>query len=1000
MQSLDVFVRRPVMAIAINLVLLISGMVSYYHLELRHTSKPLPNEFVISTVYPGASSAAVEHQVTKPIEDALAGLDGVKKISSESQDSRSNISVKFNYSVSHDKALGQLRDRLLSTLPTLPEAVKRPEIQEKEDQGTGILYMKFEDKTRSIAALSDYVHRVVEERLRLVEGIASVGRFGNKLYMISVRPDPAALMEHGITVKDIVDTLKKEKGFASGGEIEGATAKESVVLSAMIEKPEDFANMTIKMGADGRVSIAEVASVVVADKPTFLKIRDNGEYIIGLEVIAKPQANPLEVSSRVHAFVDDLKKTMPASMDVVITFDRTKPFSAAFEEIRDTLIEATILVGLVVVLSLGSVRTALLPVITIPLCLIGTFTLMWLLNFSINPVTLLALVLAVGLVVDDAIVVVENIHRHQERGLSAFQAAKHSMKEISFAVVVMTLTLSAVYIPLIFQADESALMFREFAWTLAGSVLISGCVALTLTPALGGKFLKDPTPTLFWEKLSETYRRWLAIALHFPNRIGLLLLVVGIVGIYGFQKLPAELIPVEDEGYISGNISSDNAVAENVREDWFKKVETILAAVPEQERILTGVWQDQWIWWTLILKPSKERSRNTQEIIETLKPKLDKIVGPLVMVMDDQGFSGEEGLKVVVQYVGNQSVLIDALQNIMAEARKLPGFTGLNSEQAWEKPRLKVIVDKELAAELGVSMEAIEDTLYTFLSGRKATDFNFQGIDYDVEVRAPLELRSEIDNLNSYFVASAEKQWVPLGSLVTLKEILEPVQIKHYERMRGGAIQVALEPGMALDKAIETLEPIIKKHLPKDARYYFGGKAEQYRESKIAMWINFGLALAFIYLILAALFESFIHPLVVLLTVPLSITGAVWAVYWVGGTNNMFTAIGLVTLIGLITKHGILIVDFANRVRSEYNTLEDAVLSAAESRLRPVLMTTLAMVFGAIPLMFSVGAGAIARKNIGAVIIGGMLLGTLFSLFVVPAAYLWVAKRQLKKHAD
>jgi len=999
MQSLDVFVRRPVMAIAINLVLLISGIVSYYHLELRHTSKPLPNEFMITTIYPGASSATVEHQVTKPIEDALAGLDGVKKISSESQDSRSTVAVRFNYTVSHDKALGQLRDRLLSTLSSLPEAVKRPEIQEKEEGGTGILYMKFEDKTRSIAALSDYVHRVVEERLRLVEGIASISRFGNQLYMISVRPDPAALMEHGITVKEIVDTLKKEKGFASGGEIEGATTKESVILTTMVKKPEDFSDMTIKMGVDGRITIGQVAEVVVAEKPTYLKIRDNGEYIVGLEVIAKPQANPLQVSKNVHAFVMDLKKTMPASMDVVVTFDRTKSFSAAFDEIRDTLLEATILVGLVVVLSLASFRAALLPVITIPLCLISTFSLMWFLNFSINPVTLLALVLAVGLVVDDAIVVVENIHRHQEQGLSAFAAAKHSMKEISFAVVVMTLTLSAVYIPLVFQADESALMFREFAWTLAGSVLISGFVALTLTPALGGKILKDPTPNIFWEKLAKRYREILEKTLKFPKRIAFLVIVVGLFGFYGFQKLPSELIPTEDEGYIAGFISADNTVAESVREDWFKKVETILRDVPEQERVLTGVWQDQWIWWTLILKPSKERSRNAREIIASLKPKLDKVVGPLVMVMDAQGVSGDEGLKLIIQYVGDQNILIDALQNIMAEARKLPGFTGLSSEQSFEKARLKVTVDRALAAELGVSMEAIEDTLYTFLSGRKATDFNFQGLDYDVEVRAPLAFRSEIDHLNSYFVASLDGQWVPLGSVVSLKEILEPVQIKHYERMRGGAIHIGLEPNMALDKAIDTLEPIIKKHLPKDARYYFGGKAEQYRESKIAMWINFGLALAFIYLVLAALFESFIHPLIVLLTVPLSIAGAVWGVYLIGGTSNMYTSIGLVTLIGLITKHGILIVDFSNQLREKYDTLKEAVLVAAECRLRPVLMTTFAMIFGAIPLMFSVGAGAIARKDIGCVIIGGMLLGTIFSLFVVPAAYLWVTQLKSKQYA-
>lgn len=987
MQLTGVFVRRPVMATAINLVLLIMGLVSYHHLELRHQPNVSQNEVMISTIYPGANSAAVEHQVTKPLEDALSGIDGVKRISSGTQDSRSQISVKFKTGMDSNKTLSQVRDRVFSTLSSLPEAVRRPEINEQNENRTDIAYLKFEDKTRSIPALSDYIRRNVADQLRLIEGVAVVSPFGNKNYLIAVKPDPALLAEKGVTIREVVEALKREKAFASGGEIEGATSKEQVVLNAMVEEPADFANVTIKVAPEGRITIGDVADVSVAERATDVKIRENGQEFVGLAIAAKPQANPLDVARRLHTFINDLNKTMPPSMKASVVSDKTEPFLASFTEMRHTLWEAIALVGIIVTLSLASLRAAILPMITVPLCLIGSFGLMWVLGFSINPVTLLALVLAVGLVVDDAIVVVENIYRHMEEGLSAFKAALVSMKEISFAVVVMTITLAAVYLPLVFQADESAVLLREFAWTLAGSVIISGFVALTLTPALGGKFLKHTKKVDFWEKIAVRYQRWLAVALQYPGKITLLLVVIAGLGIYGFQRLPSELIPAEDEGYVSGGIYADNAVSEAVRNDWFKQVEGILKTVPEGDRVLSGIWQDRWMWWYLILKPSEDRTRTSFDIAKSLRPEFKKIVGPEVQIDEGRGVGGDEGFKVVVLFSGGAQQLIDSLNNMMTEARKVPGFDAIFSQQTAETPRLSVTVDRALAAELGVSIEAIEDTLYTFLSGRKATDFNFQGFDYDVQVRAPLQYRSELNNINTYFVAGGEGQSVPLGSLVTLKEILEPSEIKHSDRIRSASIHMALQPSMSIDKAMQILDPIIKKHLPRDARYYFGGKAEQYKESRNAMWITFGLALAFIYLVLAALFESFIHPFVVLLTVPLSITGAVWAVNFIGGTNNAYTSIGLVTLIGLITKHGILIVDFANRLRAEGHALLDAVTMAATARLRPVLMTTFAMVFGAIPLIFSIGSGAIARKDIGWVIIGGMLMGTLFSLFIVPVAY-------------
>ncbi len=986
-----VFVRRPVMAIAINLVLLILGLVAFHQLELRHTPNANNTAVKIKTIYPGANSFAVEHQVTKPIEDAISGLDGIQKLGSSSQDGMSVVSIKLKTGVQYDKALSQIRDRVLSTINSLPEAVKRPEILEESENNKGIMYLVFEDDTRSVPAISDYIRRNVEDRLRLVEGVAALGHYGNEFYTILIEPDPAALMQHGVSVKEVVDAVSREKSFASGGEVEGVTSTESVVISAIVTKPQDFSKIIVKTTDMERVTVGDVAAVSIGKKSTDLKIRVNGRYVMGLEIIAKPQANPLEVAERVQSFIQDLQNKMPTSMHAYVSFNATKPFFEAFTEMRYTLWEAIALVGIIITLSLGSVRAALMPMITVPLCLVGAFALMWLLNFSLNPVTLLALVLAVGLVVDDAIVVVENIYQHLEAGETPLQAAILSMKEISFAVVVMTITLAAVYLPLIFQIDESAVLFREFAWTLAGSVLISGFVALTLTPALCGRFLKKAEDVRFWTYLTSRYQKSLTVSLRHPGKIGLLLVGIALLGVWSFMRLPSELVPKEDEGYMFGSIQATNTVTEAVRQTWYKEVESVLATVPEKERILTGAWRDQWLWWNLILKPREERSRTAQEIIQTLDPKLKGIVGPMVMVDGGGGWGGEAPLKIILQYSGDPDRLSGAIKSIIAEASKHSGFEGLVSEHLWEKPRLEVQVDQQLAAELGVRTDAIEDTLYTFLSGRKATDFNFQGLDYAVEVRAPQALRSELDNLNMYFVRGAQNQWVPLGSLVTLKEVLEPNEIKHYERMRGAAVQVSLKPELALGEAINILEPIIQKHLPKDARFHFGGKAERYQASRNNMLLTFGLALAFIYLVLAALFESFLSPLVVLLTVPLSVTGALLAINWFGGSNNTYTVIGLVTLIGLITKHGVLIVDFANRFRAT-QSLIPAVTAAATSRLRPVLMTTFAMICGALPLVFSAGSGAVARQHIGWIIIGGMSFGTLFSLFVIPVMYAWLVR--------
>jgi len=990
------FINRPVMATAVNLVLLIIGLVAFNHLELRHTSSSARNEFSITTHFPGANNITVEQRITKTLEDVLSGLDGIKSLSSDSSDGQSQIHIKFKKTINPNVAVGELRDRVFGAVSSLPENIKRPEILEVAENSKPLMYMMFEDNTRSVASLSDYIRRVVEDRLRLVEGVAKVEFMGDKFYQVSILIDPARLAEHHVTVKEVVDVLRREKSFASGGEIEKESGKKTVVLTAAVQVPSEFAEITIKTTPEGRIRIGDVAEIAVTERPSFLRMRVDGRYIVGLQIYGKPQANPLQVSKRLNSFVNDLNHSLPPSMKASITFDATKPFEASISAIQHTLWEAIILVGIIVTLSLASIRAALFPMITVPLCLIGSFALMWLFGFSVNPITLLALVLAVGLVVDDAIVVVENIHHHMESGLTPLQAARAGMKEITFAVIVMTLTLAAVYMPVAFQTDDSAVMFKEFAWTLAGSVIISGFVALTLTPALCGQFLKHGKRMSAWDRLTEVYRRSLSKSLAHPRLVCTFAIIIALLGVWGFLRLPSELMPIEDEDYISGNFDFENALPESVRLGWLTEVEKIFASIPERDRIFTGDWQQRWLWWGLALKPSLDRDRGIQKITKELQEKLNGVVGPKVsaQIGEGTGVDGDDSLKVIIQYSADYKEVVNLVKAIIEEASQLPQFQRLVSDSAWEISRLKVDVDRAFADEMGVSAEAIEDTLYTFLSGRKANTFSFHGFDYDVQVQAALEHRSEWNTMDQFFVAGSENQLIPLGSFVTLKEVNEPNMIKHFERMRGAVINVTLKPDTSLEQAMQVLEPVILKHLPADAHYRFGGKAEKYQEARNAMWLTYALSLIFIYLVLTALFESFVHPFVVLLTVPLSVTGAMWAVNLAGGSNNIFTAIGLVTLVGLITKHGILIVDFANRLRMGGMSILAAVKEAATRRLRPILMTTFAMVFGAIPLLYSVGAFANARLHIGLVIIGGMIFGTIFSLYVVPVAYILLARRQ------
>lgn len=1008
---MQVFIKRPVMALAINLIVVILGFVALKQLPLRHETMIPKYDIKILTFYPGANNKVVAQRITKHLEDALSGLSGIYRIISVNKDSVSEIVVQLEPSKNYEKVISNIRDRVQSKMSWLPIEAEKPVIFEQGENKNNVLYFTLRDNARSKAEIYDYVRRYILNSIKSVSGVAEIEIWGARTLKIVVEIDPLKIAKLNLNVNDILNVLRREKIFATGGDVETAIGQKMIVLEAPLVAASDIGEIALpykdpSIETNGKGTFAskinpiykikDVANVEIKPQKSYINMLVDGEDTLTLAVSAKPNSNPVDVVKSANKKLKEINKNLPKTMKMEAIYDATKSFSSALREINSALIEAIVFVGVIVVLSLGSLRASIIPMVTVPLCIISTFFVIWILDFTINPVTLLALVLAVGLVVDDAIVVVENIHKHIEAGKSPLQAAIYGMKEITFAVVVMTLTLAAVYLPLAFQADETSYILREFAFTLAGSVLLSGFVALTLIPAMSVKFLtgtalvnKKSISERFWFWLNNLYKSSLALSLNHTKKVLLSLLVLAGLAWYGYQHVPQELKPIEDTDIMQGWISYDNQVADNVKQGWYKKIEEIIEKnVPEKEKILLGQWQE-YSWFVVTLKPRKERSRGLKEIAQQLETKLKTIAGPSVGVNYNSSSGGEDeqNLGFIVQYAGAKDVLINSCQTIINKIRNQEDVKRVWSKDLEKRSRYKVKILRDMAAELGISVQDVEDTLNAFFTGRKAFDFTFDDYDYDVDVRVMPELQGELNAIDQFFVRTNDGVSVSLGVLVDISEITDTISIRHYDRLPGIKIKIDLKKGVSLEKALEQIEPIVRQYMPENAKILLAGDLEKYKLAKQAMIITFTLALAFIFLVLAALFESFIDPFIVMLTVPLSILGAIWAIYFIGGTNNLYTQIGMVTLIGLITKHGILITDFANRQIQSGKSIKDAVLIAASARLRPILMTTLAMICGAVPLVFSLGAGANARMHLGWVIIGGMVTGTIFSLYIIPVVY-------------
>ncbi|MCX8146425.1 MAG: efflux RND transporter permease subunit [Azovibrio sp.] len=1007
MRIAEICIQRPVFATVLSLVVMLLGLVSYGRLAVREYPKIDEPVVTVDTTYRGASAEIIESQVTKPLEDSLAGIEGIEVLSSISRAERSQISIRFKVERDPDAAAADVRDRVSRARAKLPDAVDEPVIAKVEADANPIIWLAFASDRHSALEMSDIASRIVKPRLQTLPGMADVRVFGERKYAMRIWLERERLAAYQVTPQDVEDALRRQNVEVPAGRIESLQREFSVVAQTDLQQPEAFGAVVVRTVNGYPVRIRDLGRVELGPESERTVVRFNGKPAVSLGLIKQSTANPLDLAHALWQELPQIRAELPAGMSVEVANDTTVFIDRSIEAVLTTILEAIVLVVAIIFFFLRSLRATLVPLVTIPVSLIGVFTLMLVLGFSINTLTLLALVLAIGLVVDDAIVVLENIYRHIERGMTRRQAALVGAKEIGFAVVAMTLTLAAVYAPVAFMTGRTGKLFIEFALTLAGAVLVSGFVALTLSPMMCSILLRHEAKHgkafvlierwLTW--LSVGYRQLLARALERRGLVLLIFLGVAILGLSLFKTLKSELAPIEDRGRVVGTFSGPEGATLAYMDHYARALEAVYADTADVERYFVVVGNpivSQGISF-VGLDDWRVRSRSAAAVAQELAPRFAAIPGILAfpVLPPSLGQSPRERpVNFVIITSAPYAELQQVTQRFLEEIRKNPGLTNVDTDLRLNKPELSVSVNRERAADLGVQVETVGRTLETMLGGRPVTRFKRDGEQYDVIVQVADAQRSTPTDIGGIHVRAADGAMIPLDNLLTVEERVSPRELNHFGQRRAVTITANLAPGYTLGEALTYLERTAQLLLEPGYAVDYNGQSREFKQSSSALATTFVLALAFIYLVLAAQFESFRDPFIIMLTVPLSMAGALAALYFSGGTLNVYSQIGLVTLVGLITKHGILIVEFANQLQAQGRELRQAVLEAAELRLRPILMTTGAMVLGAVPLALASGAGAESRQQIGWVIVGGLSLGTLLTLFVVPAVYTFVSARK------
>jgi len=1006
----DLSVKRPVFATVINLLIITFGIVAFLMLPLREYPDIDPPIVNISTNYPGASAAIVETKITQLLEDRISGVEGVKTINSNSRVGRSSITIEFNLDRDIDAATNDVRDRISRALNNLPEQADPPEVSKANDDENVIVWFVLQSETMSTLALTDYANRYIVDRFAVVDGVARVRVGGGRTYAMKIRLNRASMAARNITVQDIERTLRDENVELPAGRIESVDRDFSIRVERSYLSEQDFANMVIdRSESNSLVRLGDVAEVFIGAQDDENMFRGNGKNMVGLGVIKQSKGNTLDVVKSARKEMIAIRNTLPVGTTITNSYDSSIFIQGSIDEVYNTLIIAMLMVVLVIFLFLGNVRATLIPAITVPVALIGSMMALSWFGFSINLLTLLALVLAIGLVVDDAIVVLENIYRRIENGQTPLMAAYEGGREVAFAVVATTLVLVAVFVPLVFLSGNMGRLFTEFAIAIAAAVIFSSLTALSLTPMMCSKMLKHrERSSSFGQKLDRafssfeaSYGRALKSSIHQPILI-ILVLGLALAAVFLlFNKLPSEYTPKEDRGnFFLMMQSAEGASYESNVKNMHKIEEKLLVyqAQGELDRVLVRVPGFGGSGGIAIvgLPEWDKRSIDTFSFINKINGDMQSVTDVRAFAIMRRGIGGGGGGNNPVSFVlqGNTFEELAQWRDILiTEAQKNPNLSNINSDYKETYPQLLVQIDRERAYDLGVTVGDIAQTLETMLGQRRVTTFVDRGEEYDVIVEGDekqFQSPTDIDNL--YIRSRTTDKLIPLASVLNIGENATSSRLNRYNRLRSITVTANLTDGYALGDALDFLVDVTKNKLPEHVQVDYKGESLLLKESGNSIMFVFLLALLITYLVLAAQFESFIHPFVILLTVPLALVGALAGLELMGMSLNIYSQIGIVMLIGLAAKNGILIVEFANQLRDKGIAFEAALISASQQRLRPIVMTTFTTVTSAIPLVLAVGPGAESRMVIGVVIFAGVSLASIFTLFIVPGAYYWLCR--------
>ncbi len=1005
----DISVKRPVFASVVNLLLLVFGLVAIMLLTLREYPDTDPPIVSISTSYPGASAEIIETRITQLLEDRISGIEGIKNISSSSRNGRSNITIEFNLSRDIDAAANDVRERIARAVDILPDQALPPEVSKADSDENVIVWYNLRSTNLNVMELTDYADRFLVDRLSMADGVARIFIGGGRTYAMKVWLDRNAMAARGITVSDIERVIRLENVELPAGRVESFDRDFDVRVARSFLTPDDFADLTVAAGADGYlVRLREVATVELTAEDNETEFRGDGVNMIGLGVVKQSKANTLEVARSAREAIKRIEQTLPDNIFIVPSYDSSVFIEESINEVYNTLAIAMAMVIIVIYIFLGNVRATLIPAVTVPVSLVAAFIVMYALGFSINLLTLLALVLAIGLVVDDSIVVLENIYRRIEMGEPPILAAYRGAQEVGFAVIATTLVLISVFIPLVFLEGNIGRLFTEFAIAISAAVAFSSFTALTLSPMMSSKILKKRERTSgfgvfvdsLFKRIETSYFNVLGVTIKQPLAVLLVLLASMLIIVQLLSKLPEELVPREDRGNFFIIMTAQEGASYESNSRNLKKIEDILMPYRESGEVVrvlvrTPGFGGQAGIAIVGAASWDERERSTFALMSEVSGKLSDIPDIRAFAISRSSLGGR-GLGRPVQFVlqGNTYDELTRWRDIVFEkARENPNLLRLDSDYKETSPQLLIDIDRDRAADLGVSITEIGRTLETMLGQRRVSTFLDRGQEYDVIIEGDEnDYRSPDSIANIYVRSDRTGQLIPLDNLVSVREQATSNTLNRYNRMRAITISANLADGYTVGEALTFLENIVATELPGEVGIDYKGESQLYQESGSSFIFIFALALAITYLVMAAQFESWIHPFVIMFTVPLALVGAFIGLYLSGMTINIYSQIGLVMLIGLAAKNGILIVEFINQLRDAGVDFETAIKKGSTQRLRPIVMTGFTTVFSALPLVLASGPGSESRMVIGMVIFSGVLLSAFMTLFIVPTAYNYLAR--------